>query len=378
MRKIIVFGLILSLGISGLLCSCTPAEDVFPSLSYPETDTSETSFSDETASLNPSDLIELKLALPYSDTTVNRLVKYYYGVNNGLISPGTNALMLDLDFLDSIDIPWIVENIPISGDGADADSFSEDDMPDIILLGDIASDTGSLLVLNDILAMDPDYGNGDIYIEAFDSVTFNGQIYGIPHYATFTVLIGNSDFIPSDGRIPYSPTADELRSYVEEIDSQYSDEGVIAFTGAGSSFTGDLRAFTDQLYEDDLASDSDNENADPRYARNAAIWPSSSGNAGVWEEYYPGSLYYFRVPSFYDGSNNMTTVYPLGISASCEQPELCADIATFISYDTNALLLIERLESPSGYYPLVTDSNVWDSIRSAGGVNSVFTEDSYE
>ena len=373
-----VISLILCGVLTTSVCSCTPKEDIFPSIDYPSDESTVSDATEESGQVSNGDITRISCALPYSESTVNRLIKYYYGVNNGLISEYVNGNTVDLDLLDSLDIPWIVESVTVSGDGLSPDLEDQQDLPDIMLVNDILSNEGCLLPLNDIVAMDPGFGDGNIRIDAFDCCTDNGVIYGIPHYVSFPVLVGNLDFVPEEGRIGYLPSEDELDFYIRTIDSEFADEDIIAFTGADSNWQGELRSFSDQLYEEGLASDLDGENADPRFARNAAIWPSSSGNASVWEEYYPGNIYYFRLPVFSDGSDDMADIYCLGLSRNCEHPVLCADIARFISYDPDALLLIQRLEDPRGYYPLVTDISVWNQVRSQGGVNSVFTEDIYE
>ena len=106
--------------------------------------------------------------------------------------------------------------------------------------------------------------------------------------------------------------------------------------------------------------------ADPVYSRVAALWVDSSANIVEWSKYYPGSLYLLHLPCndvTKDGVPYVST-YSLCVAPESENSEFAADFAAFISYDTDAQLLIYRLEGEqmSGLMTITRNDSVWDLI----------------
>ena len=114
--------------------SCKKTDDEFPQLSYPDQSSavSETTAAEDETS---DSINELLVAVPYSSETVELLAKLYYAKLNGLLDSSANGSDISLDYLSSIEIPWVIRTRQTSGDGAGLASIlqweQDGDMPDL-------------------------------------------------------------------------------------------------------------------------------------------------------------------------------------------------------------------------------------------------------
>ena len=385
--------LTLSMSVS-TLSSCKKGDGDFPELDYPVNETTavtETSVPEETV-----ELTELSIASPYSATTVDLLARLYYAKQNGLITDDQSGADISIDFLQNIDMPWVIDARLTSGDGAGISGLmqwdAEDSMPDLVLVEDVsgAVDTG-LIVPYDAYLSSNDLINGNsIYPEALLYSVQDGQTYGLPFYETVMLLVGNREYIPDSGILPFRSDVREFEDYLEAIDDQYGDEDLVILAGGyellpflSSSFNGDNRTsymflddleltsnlessvdYIEDLYDMGLTRDTDSTGADPRIARNACIWVSSSGNIDMWNEYYPDSLYYSMIPSASGESTGIpyATVYSLCLTQSCTDKGFASDFAAFMCLDIDAQMLLYRLEPQRGYLPCLNSSALWDIV----------------
>ena len=84
----------------------------------------------------------------------------------------------------------------------------------------------------------------------------------------------------------------------------------------------------------------------------------------MWSVYYPDSLYFAMLPSDDAESSGIpySTVYSMCMSSSCTNKEFASGFAEFMCFDTDALMLLNRVEPQRGYLPCVTSSAVWDIV----------------
>ena len=125
----------------------------------------------------------------------------------------------------------------------------------------------------------------------------------------------------------------------------------------------DAASYVRSLYSDSLAQDQIG-GADPIYSRKAALWVDSSANIRAWADYYPGNLYLLHLPC-----NDATNVgvpylstYSLCVAKDSGSKDFASEFAAFISFDTDAQLLIYRLEDMTGLMPLTRNDAVWELI----------------
>lgn len=382
-----------------IFTGCKSRNYTFPELSYPTDETTETTVltSDVSDDLNAS-LIELTVALPYSENTINSLFRLYYAKQNALMPDETTGATIDLDYLNAIDIPWIINPILTTFDGATKASVStwrnNGTLPDLFLTSDAQSldDLNAISTLNNYLSDNPYLSSNSINSNAVLSSISDGDMLSVPHYSSVMLIAGNCDYIPSEETMSFRPTLDEFYNYLDVISDENSDsdESLVVFTHAyelfpylSSSFGNDaLNAYMfmdlmdsdsvdfdgaieyiEDIYSSDYSDPADSA-SDPRFSRNAALWLISSSEVTMWANYYLDNLYYALIPCS-DSSNDAvlyTTYYSLCVSSTCEHKDLAADFAAFISFDTDAIELIWRLEQISGYFPVVNNDAVWDIV----------------
>ncbi|MCR4689048.1 MAG: ABC transporter substrate-binding protein, partial [Saccharofermentans sp.] len=336
--------------------------------------------------------------------TIDLLVKLYYAKETGSWDETYSGSTVDLTYLDSISTNIVVNSFGVSNDGADLTTLrsweSLGEMPDIFLSSDCISayDKGYAISLNEYVYDSDFLDPSGVLSGALNYCSEDGHLYGLPHYASVMLLFGNSDFLPSTGRLPAKTDPEELRTYLELIKEE--NEDCIPFASAyqltpylGSCFAADQMVsfmqnseysadasiweedatpvtYIASLYDAELASDVDNEDADPVFARNAAMWIGSSSEIDTWSDYYPDKLYLMRLPCS-DVSNPgicYLNCFPLCVSKSCSDPYFAADFAAFISYDTDAAELIYRLEDMTGFIPQIRTSEIWDAALEGDGI----------
>ena len=397
----VCFGLVLG--------SCSARNDEFPEIDYTSSTSSQTPVSDVSVSTTTDPVIDISLALPYSDSTVDLLLRMYYAKKTDQFPEDQTGSDINLDYLSAIDLPWAVNTIQISSEGVGADSIiswaNEGNMPDIMLVNDISSaySTGEIALLDDYLYALPI--NDSVNVNSLSSCYMDGHIAGLPAYLSVLVLVGNTAYIPETGVLPYRSTVSEFSSYLSSISSSY--EGVIPFadpyelmpymssafnydepmsymmlseyeavpSSVGTVLSDEL-AFVESLYD---LYPYDVPTGDVRLSGNAAMWLTSSGKIKMWSDYYSSDIYLSLLPTASSDSPivPMANVYPLCVSATSSDISFSSDLAYFLCFDPDALMLIYRLEPMTGYFPSVSTPTVWDQmyLSSENGAFEMLFED---
>lgn len=382
-----------------VFAGCNKGDDLFPSINSESNESDPSESSSEASNTGAdSEISQLKVALPYSDLTVQCLVAMMYSKNNGLWDSTENGLTIDTDYLSTIATNYVVTNVGSGSAGASLDMIktwkSSNEMPDLFLSQDSMSawEAGYIQPLNDFVSDNKYLDVQKIYSNALTANSQNGIFYGIPHSCSAQVILGNTEFIPTkSGILQTRNTTDELKAYLKKIKKEYS---CTPFASAyelvpylSSAFNDDKQtsymayeeykkdndsakgiinrsaSYVKDLYSSGLAQDLIG-GADPIYSRKAALWVESSANIKGWADYYPGKLYVLHLPCK-DVTNNgipYISTYSLCVSKECTNSDFAAEFAAFISYDPDAQLLIYRLEDMTGFMPLTRNDSVWDMI----------------
>lgn len=408
-RKYISVVLVLAMSLT--VFGCKKKASDFPSVPAPTT-AEETEITETTESSVVPSVDKLKVALPYDRTTVNYLVKLYYAKNNGYWNADDTGLNIDLDYLDSLPAPFSVETVYVPDDGISLDTLAGfgPERPDIFLVNDLngAVEHGYCADLSFSLSENSLVSPDNVYIGTVLSLVKDHKQYGIPHYCSIPLIFGNVDYIPEGKSLEFRCSVDDLEDYIISI-KENADEGTVVFSRGYqlipyitsyensnemvnsyllyNEYSSDkTRAQTEldtvvelvgNYYVDGVFKNSNEDGSDPVYSRNCALWIDSSTELSLWASYYPGKLYYVQIPSFKASEKSVPylTVYPLCVSNNSSNVDLAADFAAFISLDTDALLLIDRLEHKVGYLPVVSSTSVWDvkiADESFGYIASVY------
>lgn len=408
-RKYISVALILAMSL--MVFGCKKKVSDFPSVPAPTT-SEETEITETTETSVVRSVDKLKAALPYDQTTVNYLVKLYYAKTNGYWNADDTGLNVDLEYLDSLAAPFSVETVYVPDDGISLDTLAGfgTERPDIFLVNDLngavehgyCADLSSTLSENSLVSPD------NVYIGTVLSLVKDHKQYGIPHYCSIPLIFGNVDYIPEGETLDFRCSVDDLEDYIVSIKDNADEDTVVFSRGyqlipyitsydnsnemvnsylLNSEYSSDktraqaeLNTVVDLVgnyYVDGVFKNSNEDGSDPVYSRNCALWIASSAELSLWSSYYPGKLYFVQVPSFKasDKSVPYVTVYPLCVSNNSSNIDLASNFAAFISLDTDALLLIDRLEHKVGYLPVVSATSVWDTKiadESFGYIASVY------
>ncbi len=377
-----------------LLCGCSKVETDFPEFSADESTASVIidSLDTEVAVIEEhmQDAVpHISVALPYSSKTLSRLAKLFYLKNNDLLGNSINGGNIALDYLDAVDVPFIIDSIKISPTGANVSTVSDwsnnGGIPDIFLTNDLSGvyEAGFASPLNDFLYDNSLISNG-FSTEAFYECSFDSLIYGIPCGFSFELLFANIDFIPDKYIENYAIESmsfvnilsdiSRLDEMLREIRSNYPDvenEGIVPLRGAYELLaqTNGISEFELQTvkewYDTDLTSDYDyNSNTDSVYSRHAALWIADSSEIDMWCDYYPDKICFFRLPDIGNGYSPLITLYPLCISSQSENKDFASEFAAFVAMDEDAQRLILRLENDNGIFPVIDSSSVWNSLTS--------------
>ncbi len=394
-----ITSLLLCVSMAGaLFTGCKKGDDMFPSIEAPSVETEPEESTENTGDqLSGGDIRELKVALPYSDLTIQCLAAMLYCKNNGLWDSTDDGSTIDTAFLSSVATNYVVTNIGCGSTGATLDvvkDWSKSDMPDLYLAQDSNAvwNAGYAAPLNEYLSDNAYLNSQHIYTGALTADSDGGIFYALPHFCSARIIMGNSEYIPSEsGKLQIKNTTEDFREYLEEIDDEYS---CAAFASAyelipylGSAFNNDnptsymvydeyvkdhdsatqivydASSYVKDFYSSELAFDQ-MDGADPVYSRKAALWVDSSANIRAWSEYYPGSLYLLHLPCN-DATNvgvPYVTTYSLCVSKDSENSDFASEFAAFISYDPDAQLLIYRLEDMTGLMPLTRNDAIWNMI----------------
>ena len=386
--------------LSFMASGCNREDNVFPELPG-EPEASVPYQETETSAANTKSVQTLNVALPYSDDTVRYLSAMFYMKRSGTWDDDLTGSDIDLTMLDGISTDFVITNTEVPFKGADLTSIDGWEnggmMPDVFLAQDCEAvfSAGYSSDLNNYLAESEYVDVSLIYGNALQYASSNGVFYGIPHYSTAVILLGNRDYIPGSGTISNKFTVSELADYLEEIASENSGNGIVPFASAyklvpyiaGSfdddkaysymmyaEYSSDSKTTADvlnsdieyvgTLYDLGLSSNTDESGADPVFARNAAMWLDTSDSIATWSEYYPDKLYITRLPCADTSNPGVPYLEPycLCISSDSENKQFAADFAEFITYDIDAQLLIYRNENMSGYLPVIRNQILWDVV----------------
>lgn len=386
-----------------LLGACRRESDVFPSLNEVTSSTKQVETEPSSKEKNTTDGIRsLKVALPYSDETIRCLSAMFYSKNNGTWDNTVSGADVNIEALSATATNYVIKNTGVSNDGASLDNLKgmreSGTEPDLFLAADYqsAADAGLATDIS-LYASRTQYIDGaKIYAASMSSQLEDGKLFGLPHYCAATVVFGNRDYVPKDGRIQAKYTTEDLSKYLEQIYKTYKciplASGYELMPYLGSCFSNDravsymmrkeymtnkesaetiinaASGYLRKLYESKMSANADKDGADPVYSRTAALWVDSSASCRTWEEYYPDKLYFLQLPCSNTSNAGVSYLraYSLCVSQKCEDMQFAVDFASFISYDEDAQLLIYRMENMEGLMPLVRSGKVWNMAANEG------------
>lgn len=400
----------LALCLSLLLGSCRRESDVFPQLDEVPGSTKQTE-SDTTAKNKGTDGIRnLKVALPYSDDTVRCLSAMFYYKNNGIWDSSVSGSDVNIQTLMSASTNYVIQNIGVTNDGASLENLNgwkeTGEEPDLFLVSDTqsASEAGLVSELSVYASRNKDIDGAKIFAASMSNQLEGGKLYGIPHYCSATVIFGNRDYIPKDGRLQAKYTTEDLSKYLELTNTSYkcvpmasayklvpylgscfSDDRAVSYMlneeyridkEKAEPVISSLTGYVKKLYDSKLSINTGKDGADPVFSRNAALWVDSSASCRTWEEYYPAKLYFLHLPCSSPANPVVPYLrpYSLCVSKKCEDQQFAVDFASFISYDEDAQLLIYRMENMEGLLPLVRSAKVWNMAANEGVFGSMVSD----
>ena len=383
-----------------LFTGCKKGDDLFPSIPSETDETGTTEPVESTSDPASEDVIcQLRVALPYSDQTVQCLAAMLYCKNNGIWDSSETGLTVDTNYLTSVASNYVVTNVGCGSTGVNLEMVktwkAENSVPDLFLAQDSNAvyRAGYSEAVNDYLS-DCKYINvQSIYSGALTTDSTDGVFYAVPHFCSAQIVMGNTGYIPSGtGKLQTKNTTEGLKTYLAAIKKEH--RSAVPFASAyelipylGSAFNGDNRtsymlydeylkdkdsaksicnksaSYVKSLYLSSLAADLAG-GADPVYSRKAALWIDSSANIRAWADYYPGSLYLLHLPCE-DAANAgipYISTYSLCVARGSSNSKFAAEFAAFISFDPDAQLLIYRLEDMTGLMPLTRNDAVWDLV----------------
>ncbi|MBR5041484.1 MAG: extracellular solute-binding protein [Clostridiales bacterium] len=393
---------ILSILLSFSLSSCKKTNNEFPTI--PTSETSETSESETSETSVKATSLELTIASPLSYETCQYLAKLYYAKENGLLGDGVTGSTVDLAYLSSIDLPFVLNVYTTSDNGCNVATLSQwkgEDMPDIFLTDsfDQAVLKGYALPINDYLAEIPLFSSDRIYPDLISEFHVENSQYGIPYQMSAAVLFCDMEVlrqadIPS---VNFRQSKSSLLDLLSEISKLNEEEmTVLPFYLAAnmvpylpcsiysrdylSASNGDERIdpnFRDSVsyvesvitsgYSYESLSDEDSETLfsgiSPLLSRKVGIWAGTTDEIPLYDNYMPNTLNMMQLPGIKDDeySAPLIIAYPFCVSSTCKNPKEACELASFIALDEDALLLISRLSERTGYLPVVKTPSVWQS-----------------
>ena len=399
-----VVSLLLGLSVLMSLClsSCKKTSNDFPTIPTSETTEAPESETSETSTEAAS--IELTIASPLSYETCQYLARLYYAKNNGLLGDGVTGSTVDLDYLSSIDIPFVLNVYTTSDNGCNVSTLSQwkgSDMPDIFLTDsfDEVVSNGYAMPVDEYLAEVPLFSTDRIYPDLISEFHVNNGQYGIPYQTSAAVLFCDMEVlrqadIPSvsfrqskssllailseisklneeertvlpfylaSNMVPYLPCSIYSREYLSASDP---DERIDPNFRDSVSF---VESIISSGYSYESLSDEDSEllfsGVSPLLSRKVGIWVGTTDEIPLYDNYMPNTLSIMQLPGIKDDeySSPLLITYPYCISSTCKNPKEACELASFFALDEDALLLVSRLSERSGYLPVVKTPSVWQS-----------------
>ena len=382
--------------------ACRKTNNVFPDISESTTETEET----QTSSVDKEEsTFTITVASPLSQEACKYLAKLYVLKSQGKLPEGTTGENISLDYLDGVDLPFIVNTLITSRTGCNADNLmkwrTEGTMPDIFLTDSFDSVSGSGLVhsLTEYLASDPLYSTENIDPALLSAFYQGSNYYGIPCQASVNLLYCDMEVLNLAGISSVSFRQDKssfeaLLSKMQTVNDGeagrqilplYQAQNLIAFLPCslyGSPYLSCSdesarreKAMTESLsyikklvsagyaYEslDKEESEALFQGMTPLLSRKVGIWVGSTDEVVIYDNYMPNTLSMMQMPSLNEDeySAPLITLYPLCVSSSCSHPAEAASFASFLALDEDALLLSARLSPAEGFLPVVKSAGVW-------------------
>jgi len=346
-----IVSLILSLLIVLSFSGCFSEESDFPDLVFSQEDTLGADDLSNSPINSNNSLHEITVALPLTDETVNYLMKLYYAKTNGMFPDNQSGYDISLEYLDAISTTWVVNTMTTTGEGESYDAIvsmdNSDSVPDLFLTSDMIrlNDDGLIVPLDSFLSNNS-YLSSSMYLGALEPMLGDNGYTGLPFYSTVLMIAGNKDYSPESSIPSFSMTSDELLDYVNSMQQDYDFVSVY-----------NPEEFN-QYLGDGFFDTNEYSGGDARLSRSCGIWLMNSGEFNTWNSYYPDGLYFTMLPT----ENVFATVYPVCVSSSSNEIDFAADFASFICFDRDAQMLINRLEIERGYFPSISSPAVWEIL----------------
>ena len=386
------------------LVGCKKVKNDFPEI--PSTESSETSETSGTTTVQDTSTMEITIASPLSYETCQYLAKLYYVKSRGLLGDGVTGETVDLDYLSSIDIPFVLSVYGTGENGCNASTLrqwrSTGDMPDIFLTDsfDVVVNESFAAPITDYLADNTLLSADSVYSMLLQDFYLEGKQYGIPYQTSAAVLYCDMEVLrqANINSVSFRQTRSSLLSLLAEIEKLNDDElSVLPFYLAGnmmpylpcsmysskylSSSENDDRsvpayrdafAYVESIirsgYSYESLSDSRIERLfsgiSPILSRKLGVWCGTTDELMIYDNYMPYTLSMMQLPGIREDeySSPLLTSYPLCVSSSCKYPKEAADLACFMALDEDALMLTSRLQQRQGYLPSISSPAVWKSV----------------
>lgn len=386
--------------------ACKKVHNDFPSIPSSESEDSSQTTGNE--SVPEARSVEITIASPLSNETCQYLAKLYYAKSEGLLGDGVTGDNVDLSFLDSIDLPFVLRVFGTSENGCNTATLqqwkSSGDMPDVFLTDsfDQVIDESYAVPITEYLAENPLLSADRVYSGLVSSFNVDGKQYGIPYQTSAAVLFCDMEVLRQGGisSVSFRQTRSSIQHMLAELEKLNSEEQtVLPFYLAGNMmpflpsamFNHEyLSASTEsdrseQAYRDSMAYvesiiragysyESLNEEqinalfsgVSPILSRKLGVWSGTTDELMIYDNYMPHTLCMMQFPGLREDeySSPLFISYPLMVSSTCQHPKEATDFACFISFDEDALLLTSRLQPRQGYLPSVSSPSVWKSYVS--------------
>jgi len=394
------------------LTSCSNNKSKFPTV--PQTVTATTtgkSVSVETSAAQSSP-ISIRLAAPLSEETAEYLAKLYTAKKNDMLGVGITGQTVSTAFLDTIKTEISVEVISTALTGANLSAYQtwiQSGMtPDVLLTDNVTDlmERGYLASVDDIMAGNALLSPANVYPDMIDQFMIEGQFFGIPYYASVSIIFINNEVLNSAGFVlPFEADTDailEAATLVSLLNEDREDPGSLVipmYSGTEllpflpPSFDSDVGYMAEHAGKIDVDSEGFRDSVqflrkfdtsfsvssmsreeretvfgtfDPITSKRVAMWVGRSDEIARWSNYMPFTLGIAQIPSQKAGtlSRPALTVFPLCVSSQSDHPVEAASFAAFIALDPDAILLRQRFENHEGFIPVVKSNDVWDQCFS--------------
>ena len=414
--RVLAFFIALILIFSVLAGCSSNSDNYFPKVTQPKIEGSSSAGTTPTLSVTPDETSDgsnvLKVAAPISNTTAQYLAKLYTTKKSGKWNDKDSGSTVSLEQLDTIKSAFSVEILQTPSTGATEDTINQwkesGFVPDIIYTEALSSlaANGDILPLSDYTANNSLFLPTKIYTPMLYSCSISNELYGIPYSASAQIMYVNMDVLNAAGvdTVPFNLDLNTLKTISESVrnlttkdtpleqqtfafykaselipflpSSFTSDAGWFMFNGTAFDFYSGaftdaimyLRSYVKSGYSVESLTAEDQQKAfsslDPRLSKRVAMWVGTTADVSLWSINHAYTLSIAQIPAENSDMESQLalTVYPLGISAQSQSPQLACDFASFIALDEDAILLSARLESLDGLLPVVSSNEVWEAV----------------